>query len=449
MKLRTRIMLVFTSVILITILIMTFFGVQLIGNIFDNYLVDAQNNRLQQIVSDVSLIIRENELNITNTELMLYSRSEEVNLEIKDIEGEVVAYYDSLDDLDKDTVQTANYTLLNEQMETIGSLVITYDVKSPFLSDAVLQFQQQATFGILVIIMAILILSIAISYYISKKLTEPILRLSKNTASLREKDYAIEKEASNVPEISELSENLHFLAKTLEAQEQIRKEYAQDISHELRTPITNLQLQLEAIQDGIKEADEKTVSTLIKNTNQLTSIVERLRDTFDESSLLADPKLENINLSDELLSTLDGFEANLKKKDVMLVRAIEENINFWTDTRLFNQLVTNLLSNAIKAVQDKEDPIIRVSLTRTARVISLTITDNGVGIEPDDLSRIFERFYRVDNARTLGQGGKGLGLAITKSIVDVLGGEISVTSKLGAGTTFKVLFPFFSSGRRR
>ncbi len=449
MKLRTRIMLVFTSVILITILIMTAFGIKLIGSIFENYLMEAQNTRLQQIVSDVSLIIRENQLEITNVELMLYSKSEEVNMEIKDTDGQLVASYTSLEDPNKDTVKTSTYTLVNEQMEKIGSLDITYDVESAFLNDAVQEFQEQATFAVLAIILVNLVLSVAISYYISKRLTEPILRLSESTTKLREKDYAIDVEATSVPEISELSENLHFLAKTLEAQEQIRKEYAQDISHELRTPITNLQLQLEAIQDGIKEADEKTVATLLKNTNQLKSIVERLRDSFDESSLMADPTLENANLSDELLSTLDAFEANLNKRDIVLVRAIEENINFWTDVRLFNQLTTNLLSNAMKAVEGKEEALIRVSLTRARSFITLTITDNGVGIAPDDLSRIFERFYRVDNARTSGQGGKGLGLAITKNIVDVLGGEISVTSKLAVGTTFKVVFPVHSSNKRR
>lgn len=449
MKLRTRIMLVFTSVILITILIMTAFGIKLIGSIFENYLMEAQNTRLQQIVSDVSLIIRENKLEITNVELMLYSKSEEVNMEIKDTDGQLVASYTSLEDPNKDTVKTSTYTLVNEQMEKIGSLDITYDVESAFLNDAVQEFQEQATFAVLAIILVNLVLSVAISYYISKRLTEPILRLSESTTKLREKDYAIDVEATSVPEISELSENLHFLAKTLEAQEQIRKEYAQDISHELRTPITNLQLQLEAIQDGIKEADEKTVATLLKNTNQLKSIVERLRDSFDESSLMADPTLENANLSDELLSTLDAFEANLNKRDIVLVRAIEENINFWTDVRLFNQLTTNLLSNAMKAVEGKEEALIRVSLTRARNFITLTITDNGVGIAPDDLSRIFERFYRVDNARTSGQGGKGLGLAITKNIVDVLGGEISVTSKLAVGTTFKVVFPVHSSNKRR
>ena len=449
MKLRTRIMLVFTSVILITILIMTAFGIKLIGSIFGNYLMEAQNTRLQQIVSDVSLIIRENQLEITNVELMLYSKSEEVNMEIKDTDGQLVASYTSLEDPNKDTVKTSTYTLVNEQMEKIGSLDITYDVESSFLNDAVQEFQEQATFAVLAIILVNLVLSVAISYYISKRLTEPILRLSESTTKLREKDYAIDAEATSVPEISELSENLHFLAKTLEAQEQIRKEYAQDISHELRTPITNLQLQLEAIQDGIKEADEKTVATLLKNTDQLKSIVERLRDSFDESSLMADPTLENANLSDELLATLDAFEANLNKRDIVLVRAIEENINFWTDVRLFNQLTTNLLSNAMKAVEGKEEALIRVSLTRARSFITLTITDNGIGIAPDDLSRIFERFYRVDNARTSGQGGKGLGLAITKNIVDVLGGEISVTSKLAVGTTFKVVFPVHSSNKRR
>lgn len=449
MKLRTRIMLVFTSVILITILIMTAFGIKLIGSIFGNYLMEAQNTRLQQIVSDVSLIIRENQLEITNVELMLYSKSEEVNMEIKDTDGQLVASYTSLEDPNKDTVKTSTYTLVNEQMEKIGSLDITYDVESAFLNDAVQEFQEQATFAVLAIILVNLVLSVAISYYISKRLTEPILRLSESTTKLREKDYAIDAEATSVPEISELSENLHFLAKTLEAQEQIRKEYAQDISHELRTPITNLQLQLEAIQDGIKEADEKTVATLLKNTDQLKSIVERLRDSFDESSLMADPTLENANLSDELLATLDAFEANLNKRDIVLVRAIEENINFWTDVRLFNQLTTNLLSNAMKAVEGKEEALIRVSLTRARSFITLTITDNGIGIAPDDLSRIFERFYRVDNARTSGQGGKGLGLAITKNIVDVLGGEISVTSKLAVGTTFKVVFPVHSSNKRR
>lgn len=439
MKLRTRLMIFFIVIILLTVSFLGYFTLQVFKDTFQSYLREEQSLRLEQIVSDLGYIIQKNRLEVSDDDLLLYARSEHIDLEIQDLENRTIAVYDGLEE--GPDQESTEYLLIDNLQQPLGSLHIRYTLESPKFMEAADAFYDRSLQAFFLLSLIILCSSFLISLYLSKKLTAPIARLSAMASRIREKDYRPEKENSDIIEIQKLSDNMNYLAKTLEAQEKIRKEYAQDISHELRTPLTNLQLHLEAIQDEMMEPDEKAMTTLLNSTDQLKAIVDRLRESFDDSSLFADPKFENLNLSDELNTILDSFLASAEKKKIDLVRAIEPDINFLTDKRLFRQIISNLVSNAIKAIEEDKEGRIRISMNRVTDEISLSVIDNGVGIDPEDLPRIFDRFYRVDSARNSKQGGKGLGLAITKNIVLLLGGNITVNSRPGKGTNFTILFP--------
>lgn len=448
MKLRTRLMIFFILIILITVLSFGFFTLTSFSDIFEEYLINEQEDRLEQIIADISLILQRNQLDISNEELLIYARNEHVNLIIKDDQGQLVASYYGMSNIESPTITQSEYSLVNPMLEEIGTLTITYDLENPFLSNAVQLFQRRSIQSSLFILIIIVLISSVLSYYLSRNLTHPISQLSQTTNRIREKDYDIKPMQSGIMEIDELSQNMTFLAKSLEIQEKTRSEYAQDISHELRTPLTNLQLHLEAIDDGVLEADKKTIETLLNNTDQLKEIVVRLKETFEDSSMLSDPVFERTNLSEELNEILDSFEPNMKKKNIVLTRAIDEDIYYTTDQRMFRQIVTNFVSNAIKAIYKEENGRIRVSLNYVGNQISLSVRDNGVGMSEEDQSRIFERFYRVDEARNSQQGGTGLGLSITKNIASLLGAQIQLRSKLGEGSNFTVYFPLYHDPKR-
>lgn len=232
---------------------------------------------------------------------------------------------------------------------------------------------------------------------------------------------------------------MQYLASSLRQQENARRSYAQDISHELRTPLTNMQLHVEAMKDGIIPSDEKNWEQIEANIAQLTLLVERLKNTFREASLVAAEEIRFIDCSALTERVVDSFEPRIAQKNGVFVRAIDPAISLQTDERLYSQILSNLLSNAIKAINPEGQ--IRVALNSDRKYVVLTVTDNGIGIPSKDLAHLFDRFYRVDSSRNRSAGGQGLGLAITRNIVQQLGGHIEVTSKVGKGTTFRVRLP--------
>ena len=174
------------------------------------------------------------------------------------------------------------------------------------------------------------------------------------------------------------------------------------------------------------------------NIDQLTLLVERLKKTFHDASLIASEDIQDVDVSALIARILDGFEPLIAQRHGQFERAISPDLHLDTDSRLFSQVLSNLLSNAIKAIEP--EGTVRVALAREGKNLILIVADNGVGIDPQALPHIFDRFYRVDSSRNRKVGGQGLGLAITKSIVQQLGGRIEVASRVGKGTTFRVLF---------
>ena len=240
-------------------------------------------------------------------------------------------------------------------------------------------------------------------------------------------------------EIKELSDSINYLGETLAKQESIRKKYASDISHELRTPLTTLQSHLEAIMDGIWEPSDKHLMILMDETNRLSSLVDNLKDSFnsDEHEMILDKS--NFNLSNELKNIVTSFIPLYDKEDFIIETNIEDNIKISMDRDKLKQMIYNILSNSIKYLDDKGK--VFISIKKKKENISISISDNGLGIREKDLQYIFDRFYRVDESRNIDTGGTGLGLSIVKSIVEAHNGSIKVISKYGEGTKFIILLP--------
>lgn len=236
------------------------------------------------------------------------------------------------------------------------------------------------------------------------------------------------------------------------AQEQIeleRKNFVSNVSHELRTPLTSVNSYLETLLEN-NVTDKKTVrqflNTAYKETQRMIRMVSELLVLSRMDQKTSDLKLETVDLSETINYLIDRFEFNIQttdEKKYEFVRKIDKHkIQVNIDQDKFAQVIDNILLNAVKYSLDGGKIIIATKIVETD--VAITISDQGLGIPKKDLKNIFKRFYRVDKARSRAQGGSGLGLSISKEIVELLNGQISVDSIEGKGTSFTIVLPLES-----
>lgn len=222
--------------------------------------------------------------------------------------------------------------------------------------------------------------------------------------------------------------------------DRMRKQFVADVSHELRTPITTIKTYSETLLD----IDDETVkreflNVIIKECDRMTRLISDLLylSRLDSGENIL--KIEEINISELVRFVCEKMRIHAKKKNQKLLCSAEENVVIEADRDRLEQVLINLINNAVVYVQ--EGGQIEVGLEKDEENVKITVKDNGPGIPEEDLPRIFERFYRVDKARSRSLGGSGLGLSIADEIVKAHGGKILVESKEGAGTTFTVVLP--------
>lgn len=222
--------------------------------------------------------------------------------------------------------------------------------------------------------------------------------------------------------------------------DQMRTEFVANVSHELRTPLTSIKGFVETLLDGAMEDQMlcRRFLTIIDNeTDRLTRLIEDLLSlsAIESKDIKVTKRRVNLVESAKTVFNVLGPQAAEKKLRMELifpkyVPCIE------ADEDLINQVLINLIDNAIKYTPDEGKIVVR--LQTDGPWVDIKVIDTGLGIPEESLPRLFERFYRVDKARSRGQGGTGLGLAIVKHIIELHAGEVFVESEIGVGTTFTV-----------
>lgn len=224
--------------------------------------------------------------------------------------------------------------------------------------------------------------------------------------------------------------------------ETIKKDFVANVSHELRTPLASIKGYSETLLDGAME-DAETSREFLRIIDKHATRMTRLIDDLLILSRLESHQMPEVSGSvdvGELVSaTTTGYRKQAKDKGVELKTLVPEDLpRVSGDRDRLEQVVVNLLDNAIKYTPSGGR--VKVAAAHKDGTVTIEVTDTGIGIPPEDISRIFERFYRVDKARSRELGGTGLGLAIVKHIVQGMGGALSVESTPGEGSTFSVSF---------
>ena len=232
----------------------------------------------------------------------------------------------------------------------------------------------------------------------------------------------------------------------LQQNEAFRREFIADISHELKTPIFAAQGYIHTLLDGAVEdlsVRDKFLNRAAKSMNNLEKLVLDLITLNQMESGVVKFNFTPFDMADVIQEVVDQLEdkANRRKVEVKFTPGAEGRHITFADREKIFRVVQNLISNAIK--YNKEGGEVTISLKAGKNTITLKVKDDGIGIPPDDLKRIFERFYRVEKSRSREQGGTGLGLAIVKHILEGHKSKISVSSTLGKGSVFSFELPTF------
>jgi signal transduction histidine kinase len=329
------------------------------------------------------------------------------------------------------------YSIYNNSIK-IGTVEIgSY---GPFyLSDADLAFITTLNKILIFVGFFSFVFALVLGNIMAKRLSSPISRVIAS-AKMISKGYFSDKisEKSNTSEIIDLTTTINELGDTLKKQEALRKRMTADVAHELRTPLATLQSHLEAMIDGIWEPEKDRLISChdeIKRISKMVGDLERLAKFESENIIL---NKTSFNISETIEHIIKNFESEFINKGIE-IKLFSEPEYIFADKDKMSQVVINLLSNALKYTSKGSS--VEVIIKGEENITQITVKDNGPGISEEDLPFIFERFYRVDKSRNRMTGGSGIGLTITKAIIEAHKGKIEAISKVNEGTEFIVSLP--------
>jgi signal transduction histidine kinase len=290
------------------------------------------------------------------------------------------------------------------------------------------------------------VLALLVASVLAYRLLRPIEDLTRAAVKMTGGDLGQRVLVRGQDQVGTLGDAFNRMASSLQRAEQNRRVMTADIAHELRTPIAIQRAHLEALQDGVYPLTQENLQPILEQTNLLARLVDDLR-----TLALADAgelRLERTptDLAALACRVVDLFRPEAEARGLQLLIQCPPAEHFppvSVDPQRVEQILNNLVSNALRYTP--EGGSISVDLRRTDKFVELSVADTGPGIPPEDLSRVFERFYRADRSRSREQGGTGLGLAIARQLALAHGGDLSAANRAGGpagGAIFTLRLPY-------
>jgi signal transduction histidine kinase len=285
----------------------------------------------------------------------------------------------------------------------------------------------QSVRGVLIVAVVLAIgLAIGLAVVVARMLARPLEEVGEAARRIADGDYAARVPREGPEEIASLADSFNQMAAALQEQERMRREFIANAAHELRTPLTNLQGYLEALRDGIIEADAATFDSLWEEADRLVRLARSL-DALAEGEALAEPAQRiELDLAPVLEASVALVRPALEARGIAVERRWPTPLPARGDPDHLAQVLANLLQNAVRYTPSGGS----VSVSGEARSGSVLVSVGNTGepIPADDLPHVFERFYRVEKSRDRASGGAGIGLAIVKQLVESDGGHVGAES---------------------
>ena len=301
--------------------------------------------------------------------------------------------------------------------------------------------------GLIAVLMLIVILMLSaictVADIIRRKLMveKPVKKILSATEQIAKGDFSTRLEIvhpyGKYDQYDLIMDNLNVMAAELEKTESLKTDLISNVSHELKTPLTVIKSYATLLKrkDLDEETREKYLDAVLQATGRLNDLITNILrlNKLENQEIKAD--LERFDLGEAVGESVLQFEEVIEKKGLELVCNLQESVYVYSSKSYLDIVWSNLLSNAVKFTD--EGGRVEVNLKKEGKKAVVSVTDTGCGISEETGARIFEKFYQGDTSHA--SEGNGLGLALVKKVIDILGGEISVSSEEGKGSTFKVV----------
>lgn len=286
------------------------------------------------------------------------------------------------------------------------------------------------------------LLAAVIALWVARRLLRPVRSVAQATHRLAAGEYGSRVQVESDDEVGQLARDFNTLADTLERNERMRRDFLADVSHELRTPLGVLHGELEAIEDGVHAMSPATVKSLQAEVATMNKLVSDLYDLSLADVGALTYRKAPVDIVDLLRTTLDGFAARLAEAGLTLRTELPaEPPMVLADERRLQQLFNNLMENSVRYTDRGGVLQVRVSSPPGGQAVQLEFEDSAPGVPAHRVTRLFDRFYRVEGSRNRASGGAGLGLAICRSIVTAHGGRIEAAASPLGGLAMRVVLP--------
>ncbi|MEH2087646.1 sensor histidine kinase [Nostoc sp.] len=325
------------------------------------------------------------------------------------------------------------FVLHLEGLENQGFDLI--DVRAELVTGFELAWQRSTIWSVLVGTTA----AGGLSYWVSRRIMQRLTEMEQITQKFAAGQMDARLPVSDIPELSGLSSSFNRMAASLEGVEARRREVIGDMTHELRTPLTVVRGYLEELADGEIEASPEIYRRLAKETRRLERLVNDLQELSKAEAGYLPINTQRVNLRPLLESLVEKFtDQLLEDGPVMLLKCPSVLPPVLADIDRTEQVLVNLLGNAVRYTNEGS---ITITVGTEASLLWIAVSDTGIGIAPENLPHVFERFWRADQSRDRHSGGTGIGLTISRRLIELQGGQIQVESELGVGSTFRFFLP--------
>lgn len=324
--------------------------------------------------------------------------------------------------------------------ETVAWLRLT---PLPWLDDSLeQQFRDQQRNALYLTAIAALLLSLLVSIPLGRHLLQPVKHLITGARALAAGDYETRIDIAQSDELGQLSHDFNLLAEALERNEQLRRQGMADVSHELRTPLSVLRAEIEAMQDGVRPIASEQLATLHDTVMGLSRLVDDLYELALSDTGALDYHRLDLELTTLLEQCIESATPMLTEKALLIESEIGGEIALLADERRLRQVFANLLKNSARYTD--AGGRVSISCQQLGNRAVIDIQDSAPRVDDKLLPRLFDRFYRVESSRNRARGGAGLGLAITKEIVEAHGGNITAQRSPLGGLWIEITLPVSS-----
>ncbi|MDO4182752.1 MAG: HAMP domain-containing sensor histidine kinase [Coriobacteriia bacterium] len=372
----------------------------------------------------------------------------DVCIRVVDRDGTV--QYDSTQQEERSAAGKVLEAVLPDQMVTapvivddqvVGSVRMWVTGSDSMLRDSDIQFRDSLYWAVVAAALFAVVLACLIGFVFARSLVRPINTMTKTAKAISDGDLSARTGLTGEDEVLKLGEAFDAMAESMEKDRNLERRLTTDVAHELRTPLMAIQSTVEAIQDGVFEADEEHLGTINSEVRRLGRLVDSLLKLSRLENRTTPLKQEIVDVGDLVSTIVSTHESFVNDSGLTLSYDATPNVVVKGDPDMIRQATANLISNAVRYTP--EGGHIWVRVRKGEIMASISVEDTGIGLTPEEAKMVFSRFWRAEAGRNRESGGLGIGLSVVNEIVKRHGGWVQVEGKKGEGARFTIHLPLY------